>query len=102
MFKPKSDYLLIKPIPRIASQIIEVIHHEEPSLGIVMAVGPGKRQLDSKGKETGRILQPAVKVGDTVRYMEWKGLFPEYWEGNQKYLIIQEPDVAGIEEEIAA
>lgn len=101
-FKPREDYLLIKPLPRIASKVIEVVLHEEPNLGIVVAVGPGKRQTNSKGKETGRVLAPAVKIGNVVRYMEWKNLFPEYYEGLERFLIIQEADVAGIEEQANA
>lgn len=94
MLKPRADYILVRPLPRVASRIIEVILHEEPNLGEVIAVGPGKR--NKKG-----VIQPlAVKPGDIIRFMEWKGMFPEWRETPEgpAYVIVQEADIAAIEE----
>ena len=92
MFKPKHDYLLVKPLERTASKVIAVVLHEQPNLGVVVAVGPGKR--DKKGN-----IKPLdVKPGDTVRFGEFKNMFPEYYIGLEKHLIIQEADVAGVVE----
>lgn len=92
-FKPTQDYILIKPLERVASRVINVILlNELPNLGTVIVVGPGKR--DKRG-----IVKPLdVQVGDIVRFGEFKNMFPEYYEGLTKYLIIQEADVAGVVE----
>lgn len=92
MFKPKHDFLLVKPLERKASSVIVTVLHELPNLGVVVAAGPGKR--DKHGN-----LKPLdVKVGDTVRFGEFKNMFPEYYVGLEKHLIIQEADVAGVVE----
>lgn len=96
MLKPRQDYILVKPLPRIASSVIEVVLHELPNLGIVMAIGPGKRD-----QKTGRIKPLDVQVGDTVRYGEFKNMFPEWREKPEDapMLIMQEADIAGIIDE---
>lgn len=92
MFRPSADRILVKPIERVASDIILTVLDELPNLGEVVAVGPGKR--DKKGN-----LKPLdVKVGDTVRFGEFRDMFPTYYDGLQKYLIMQEADVAGVVE----
>lgn len=92
MLRPLRDRLLVKPIERQASSILKAIHSELPTQGEVIAVGPGKR--------TKKGVQPLeVKPGDFIRFGEGSYLtFPEYWEGNQKFLLIQEADIAGIVE----
>jgi chaperonin GroES len=95
MFKPRQDYILVKPLERKASNIIHAVLHELPNLGVVVAVGPGK--LNKKGK-----LQPLdVQVGDTIRFGEFKNMFPEYFENNERFLIIQEADIAGIVDDVS-
>ncbi|MDE3023070.1 MAG: co-chaperone GroES [Pseudomonadota bacterium] len=91
MIRPLRDRVIVKPISRIASEIIEVILNEKPNVGEVMAVGPGK--VDGKG----RIRPLDLKVGQKVRFGEF--VFPEYHEAGQKYLVLQEADIAGIVEE---
>lgn len=93
MFRPTQDYVLVKPLDRIASTLIAVILDERPNLVEIVAIGPGK--IDKKGR-----LHPLdVKVGQTVRIGEF--MFPEiYFHGNnQKYLVIQEADIAGVVDE---
>lgn len=93
MLKMLRDRILVKPIERQLSAIIEVKNTERFNLGTVIAVGPGK---EVKGK-----IQPLdVKVGDTVRWGEF--VFPEYTEDGVKYQILQEADVAAIVEELEA
>ena len=84
------DYLLVQPIERQLSKILEVKNTERFNLGTVVSVGPGKTIK-------GRLNPPDVKIGDTVRYGEF--MFPQYREGGIQYQIIQEADVAGIVEE---
>lgn len=90
MLKPTQDYILVKPIPRVLSDVIEVVSHEAFSLGKIIAVGPGKEN------KRGIRMPLDAKVGETVRFGEFKNMFPEYYENGEKYLLIQEADIAGI------
>lgn len=90
MFRPRADYILVKPLERVASSIIDVVLHELPNLGVVIAIGPGK--IDKRGQR--RRLD--VKIGDTVRFGEFNGMFPEYIDNGVRHLIVQEADIAGV------
>lgn len=95
MIRPLRDRIIVKPIERVKSEVIEVISHEKHCIGEVIAIGEGKR--DKKNR-----LQPLdVKVGDTVRYGgEEYFVWPEYFDHATltRYHILQEADVAGIVE----
>lgn len=93
MLRPLRDRIVVKPIERQASSIIKAIHNELPTEGTVVAVGPGKMV---KGK-----LQPLdSKVGDHIRFGEGSYLkFTEFYEGNERFLVMQEADVAGVIEQ---
>jgi co-chaperonin GroES (HSP10) len=98
MFSPSQDYVLVKPVPRKYSDIIEVVgtKPDQGTLGElaeVIAVGPGCPNKAGK-------LQPlALSPGDKVLY-GGDGLggiaFPTYEEAGVDYKIIQEADVVGI------
>ena len=75
------DRVLVKPIIRSLSAIIEVKNTEKFNLGTVIAVGPGG--YDKNGNR----LPMDVRPGDTVRYGEF--VFPEYREGGSTYTILQ-------------
>jgi chaperonin GroES len=90
MLRPLRDRIVVRPIMRQASSIIAAIHSELPTEGEVVAVGPGK-------VVKGRLRPLDTKVGDRIRFGEGSYLkFPEYWHGNEKFLVLQEADVAGI------
>lgn len=76
------DRVLVKPIERKLSEIIEVKNTDKFSLGTVIACGPEATD---------------VKVGDTIRYGEFT--FPEWTGPNAvKYQILQEADIAAVVE----
>lgn len=79
------DRILVLPIERKLSSIIEVKNTEKFNLGTVAACGPGK-------EIAGCVHPMDVKVGDIVRYGEFD--FMGYEEDGVKYQIIQEADVA--------
>lgn len=93
MLKPTQDYIVVKPHPRVQSDILQVISHEPFSLGTIVAVGPGKEN------KRGVRMPLDAKVGEVVRFGEFKNMYPEYHEDGEKFLIIQEADIAGIVEE---
>ena len=81
MLKMLRDRILVLPIERKLSEIIEVRNTERFNVGTVIRVGP---------------LATCVEQGQTIRYGEFA--FPEYSEAGQKYQIIQEADVAAVVE----
>ena len=60
--------------------------------GLIVAVGPGKTVK-------GRLIPLEAKVGDHIRFGEGDYLkFPEFVEAGEKYLVMQEADIAGLVE----
>lgn len=95
MLRPLRDQIVVKPLERNASEIIEVLHSEKPNLGIVVAVGPGIRN------KRGYVVPLDVRVNDTIRYGDTNLNhlnYPEYWEAGKRYLILQEADVCFVAE----
>ncbi len=82
MIKMLRDRVLVKPIERKLSEIIECRNTDKFSLGTVIACGPQAT---------------AVATGDTIRYGEFN--FQE-WRGPDGvvYQILQEADVAAVVE----
>jgi chaperonin GroES len=99
--KPMGDKIVIKPINRVKSSIIEVVMDEVDNTGTVVAVGPGG--WDSTG--TKREYMP-LKGGELVRFGtmgddEYLKYTP-YIEDGEKYLIMSWKDVCFIEEKESA
>lgn len=91
--KPTQDYILIQPVKRKQSEILEVISAEKFTQGTVIAVGPGK--YDKKN-----ILRPlTVKPGDFITYGDINlgfDFYPKYEKDGVTYRILQEADIAFI------
>lgn len=93
MIRPLRDQLVIDPIKRVQSEVIEVVSNEKACIGRVIAAGPG--QIDKKG----RIKPLDVKVGDVIRYGGEEYLsYPEYFDPEtlKTVQIITERDVTGV------
>lgn len=95
--KPMGSKIVVKPIPRIKSEIIEVIMEEVDNTGTVVAVGPGG--WDSSGKK--REAMP-LKGGEKIRFGTMGDdeylKYSEYWEDNERYLVMDWKDVCFIED----
>lgn len=107
------DRILLKPLDWDASSIVVAIRHGRPVRGEVVAVGPGTHPKKYKSGPNGprslmdyaKRFQPTeVKAGDIV---ELGGLnvfdghgyeFPEVYVGNERHIVIQEADIAGVVE----
>ena len=61
---------------------------EKPTMGKVIAVGPGK--LDDKGKP----MEIGLRAGDTVYYGKYSGTDVEV--DGEKFVILRETDVLGV------
>lgn len=59
---------------------------EKPTLGKVLAVGPGKKD------DSGKAIKPNVKVGSTILYSKYSGTEFE-GEDEKQYIVIYDHDV---------
>lgn len=90
--RPLRDRIVVKPVPRVKSTILEVIMSEKDNMGTVVAVGPQA--------------QDKIQPGSFIRYgtmgdNEYLS-YQEYFEGDDRYLIMSWKDVCFIEESHAA
>lgn len=95
MLRLLRDHVLIKPFKRNDSEIIIVINSKRMVRGEVISVGSGRYERPDRDMQK-RPLD--VKVGDIVNIGETPLKFPVYEENNEKYWVIQESDIAFIEE----
>lgn len=92
-FKPFRDYILVKPLPREHSELIAVVTEEKHCRGEVLEVGPGKIN------KHGRRIPLETKPGDIVHFGDGNfDFYPKHYEGNECLRIIQEADIAYIED----
>ena len=91
-FKPLGDDIIFKPIRKSHKTFVmpDKVSYEE-NMGLVVAVGSGKRLKD------GTILKPQVKVGDRILVGNHKSLKIEY-EG-ELYGRVKDADVLAIFDE---
>lgn len=92
--KPLGDRLVVEPKEReettASGLILPETAKEKPQEGLVIAVGPGRRDDD------GDRIQMDVAVGDTVLYAKYAGT--EIKLEGKKLLILKESDVLAIVE----
>jgi chaperonin GroES len=84
--KPLSDRVLIRPLDKETNTggiIIPDSVKEKSQQGLVMSVGPGKKDEPM-----------TVKIGDLVLYGKYSGTEVEY--DGEKYLIMRESDIYAI------
>ncbi|WP_136636987.1 co-chaperone GroES [Pseudooceanicola onchidii] len=91
-FKPLHDRVVVK---RTESEektagglIIPDSAKEKPAEGEVVAVGEGAR------KDSGELIEMAVKAGDKVLFGKWSGT--EITLDGQELLIMKESDILGV------
>ena len=91
-FRPLGDRVLVKRVEEEAKTkggiIIPDTAKEKPQEGEVLAVGPGARD------ESGKRIDPDVKVGDRILFGKWSGT--EVKIDGQDLIIMKESDVLGI------
>lgn len=86
--RPLRDRIVVKPLPRVKSAILEVVMSEKDNMGTVVAVGP---QAENK-IQPGKFIRFGT-MGDN-EYLSYQ----EYFEGDDRYLIMSWKDVCFIEE----
>ncbi len=96
MLRPTQDYIVVKPLERILSRTLVVSNSEKHCRGLILAVGPGKR--DKRG-----VIKPLdAQVGQTVIFGNGEfDFYPKFLDHKPDgttdvYRVIQEADIAGI------
>ncbi|EDM72661.1 putative manganese-dependent inorganic pyrophosphatase [Roseobacter sp. AzwK-3b] len=91
-FKPLHDRVLVR---RVESEektagglIIPESAKEKPQEGEVVAIGEGAR------KDSGELIEMAVKAGDKVLFGKWSGT--EITLDGEELLIMKESDILGV------
>jgi len=96
-FRPLHDRVLVRRIEAEEKTagviIIPDTAKEKPMEGEVVAVSPGARD------DSGKLVEPAVKVGDRVLFGKWSGT--EVRIDGEDLLIMKESDILGIIESTA-
>jgi chaperonin GroES len=91
-FRPLHDRVVVRRIDAeersAGGIIIPDTAKEKPGQGEVIAVGPGARD------ETGKLVPPDVKAGDTVLFGKWSGT--EVKIDGEELLIMKESDILGV------
>ena len=91
-FRPLGDRVLVKRVEEEAKTkggiIIPDTAKEKPQEGEVLAVGPGARD------ESGKRVDPDVKVGDRILFGKWSGT--EVKLEGEDLIIMKESDILGV------
>lgn len=97
MLRPLRDRIVVRPIERVKSQVIDVIMDELPNIGEVLAVGPGER--DKKG----RLIPNPIEIGQRIRFggMEDYLSYPRCEVDGEELIVMSWKDVCFVEVENA-
>ena len=92
--RPLQDRVIIKRVEEreeksVGGIIIPDTAKEKPQEGLVVAVGPGRR-------EDGKVVAPDVKKGDRVLFGKYTG--NEIKLDGEEHLILREEDILGVVE----
>ena len=96
--KPLHDRVLVRRVESDDTTkgglIIPDSAKEKPAEGLIVACGEGAR------KDSGELIQMAVKAGDKVLFGKWSGT--EVTVDGEELLIMKESDILGIITDVAA
>ena len=93
MLRPLRDRIVVRPIERVKSQVIDVIMDELPNIGEVLAVGPG--EIDKKG----RLIPNPIEIGQRIRFggMEDYLSYPRFEDDGEELIVMSWKDVCFVE-----
>lgn len=91
--KPLSNRVLIKQVEAESKTTggiyIPDTSKEAPAQGTVVAMGKGRYS------ESGKLIEPELKVGDSVLYGKYAGTKVKA-DDNEEYMMMREPDVIAL------
>ncbi len=93
MLRPLRDRIVVRPIERVKSEVIDVIMEELPNIGEVLAVGPG--EIDKKG----RLIPNPIEIGQRIRFggMEDYLSYPRFEDNGEELIVMSWKDVCFVE-----
>ena len=93
MLRPLRDRIVVRPIERVKSEVIDVIMEELPNIGEVLAVGPG--EIDKKG----RLIPNPIEIGQRIRFggMEVYLSYPRFEDNGEELIVMSWKDVCFVE-----
>lgn len=97
MIRPLRDRIVVEPLDKPLSAVLEVIQHGREGKhhrGRIVAVGPSVKFDDGKYRPRGPY---DAKVGDVIQFTDIFR-FPTLMDGGEKRLLLQEADISAIEE----
>ncbi len=92
--RPLADRVLVEPVEEEevtfagGKLVLPETAKEKPQKGVVLAVGPGRKD------DEGKVIPMDVKVGDQVLYAKYAGT--EIKIEGKKYLILKESDILAV------
>lgn len=92
--RPLADRVLVEPVEEEevtfagGKLVLPETAKEKPQKGVVLAVGPGRKD------DEGKVIPMEVKVGDQVLYAKYAGT--EIKIEGKKYLILKESDILAV------
>lgn len=90
MLRPLHDFIVVRPIARKQSDVIEVISYEKHCRGEILAVGPGK--VDKKGRR----FPLDAKPGQVIIFGDGNfDFYPKVAHNGETLRLIQEGDIVG-------
>ena len=93
MLRPLRYRIVVRPIERVKSEVIDVIMEELPNIGEVLAVGPG--EIDKKG----RLIPNPIEIGQRIRFggMEDYLSYPRFEDNGEELIVMSWKDVCFVE-----
>jgi chaperonin GroES len=93
MLRPLRDRIVVRPIERVKSEVIDVIMEELPNIGEVLAVGPG--EIDKKG----RLIPNPIEIGQRIRFggMADYLSYPRFEDNGEELIVMSWKDVCFVE-----
>ena len=93
MLRPLRDRIVVRPIERVKSEVIDVIMEELPNIGEVLAVGPG--EIDKKG----RLIPNPIEIGQRIRFggIEDYLSYPRFEDNGEELIVMSWKDVCFVE-----
>ena len=88
MFRPLRNQILVRPIEKRQSALLEVVSGDKPAMGEIVSVGPKACDV-----APGDI----IHFGTTENYLS----FPSYEENGERLLVLSEADVCFVEDRAA-
>jgi chaperonin GroES len=91
--KPLADRVVVEPLEQEevtpSGIVLPETAKEKPQKGVVIAVGPGRKD------DEGKLIPMEVKVGDKVLYAKYSGTEVKL-EGDKTVLVLRESDILAI------